>query len=258
MNQITPISFLGKRDRDPATPEHPQKKQKISELNFFDYMPLEIQLEIAKYLSPSQFRDLQLTCKKFASLKEGYFKWVASEWCIKDKNSEERDSKIQTFYKKIIDASKVATGNKPYPITQVNFASSVPVMIRSYQEQIDRDTLIVANKISEAINEALALGICPNFTKAEEARKWLNDPKIENQLEEVLILELDKLDLHYLPPEITKLTKLERLYLSDNNFTAFPEVILELSPLKGITIDVEKFEALPENVVKFFLKLAYA
>ncbi|NGX47988.1 MAG: hypothetical protein K1000chlam3_01374 [Chlamydiae bacterium] len=274
MNAIT----LGKRGHNQETPEedHSQKKQKTSEqkYNYFEFIPNEILLEKFKYLSISHFLNLQPTCNRFASLKEKYFEWVASVWGIE--NNVDRDRKIQTLYKKIIAASKVETpaeNDKP-PIALVNSETSVPVMFKLYQDQMDQDTITFANALYRYMGKDLS------FSSAKKAREWFNDPQNKNSLDSInedyngasglglrfLPPEIGKLinvktidlcdnKLTGLPPEIFKIEILCALFLSNNNFTEIPIDITELPYLKAITLEGNKIKTLPTEFVKELLEM---
>ncbi|NGX26972.1 MAG: hypothetical protein K940chlam6_00899 [Chlamydiae bacterium] len=263
MNEIT----LGKRNRESKTPEaHPQeKKQKTSEqrFNYFDILPDEILFKIFQNFNLLQFRSVQLTCKRFYFHKEPFFTWVANVWEIQNS-----DEVIRNLYKKIFSAKKINPIKLPpiqnilqngpnqlppiqtfyalitpvfsniAPIDQVNALTSVPKMFNLYQEQIDRDTVIVANEIAKQ------LGI-DTFSTAEKARDYLNIPENKNLLATIQELHLMEKDLRYLPPEISKLTALQKLHLDNNLLAELPPEIVKLTALQELYIENNNLEELP-------------
>ncbi len=217
--------------------------------------PNELLLKIATYLSPSQFRNLQFVSKQFHFLKKVYFPWVAKVWNIKDEDfikDEKFITPITKLYKQIIDAATVKTEDKQLPIQQVDFTTPVPVMFSKYQEQMDRDTLVVANVIAEKLDRL-------PFSSAEEARQWLNDSTNEHQLAGISELNLVNLNLYYLPPEIGKLTQLEELNLSNNQLTSlsneFCEALGKLTQLELLFLSNNQFTSLSNEFCEALGKL---
>ncbi len=124
------------------------------------------------------------------------------------------------------------------PIDKVNTQTSIPMMFNLYQEQIDRDTVIVANKIAKK------LGI-DTFSTAEKAQDYLNAPENKNLLVTIQELNLMEKDLRYLTPEISKLTALQKLNLDNNLLTELPPEIAKLTALRELYIENNNLEELP-------------
>ena len=84
----------------------------------------------------------------------------------------------------------------------INSVGPAPMTLNLHQDQIDCDTLAVANEITDQLYRG-------EFSSAEEARNWLNDPKNEYQLSLIFELNLSYYNLHYLPPELENLPLLQ-------------------------------------------------
>ncbi|NGX47990.1 MAG: hypothetical protein K1000chlam3_01376 [Chlamydiae bacterium] len=124
------------------------------------------------------------------------------------------------------------------PIDKVNALTPIPMVFNLYQEQIDRDTVIVANEIAKQ------LGI-DTFSTAEKARDYLNASENKNLLVTIQELHLMEKDLRYLPTEISKLTALQKLNLGNNLLTELPLEIAEFTALRELYIENNKLTDLP-------------
>ncbi|NGX46817.1 MAG: hypothetical protein K1000chlam3_00181 [Chlamydiae bacterium] len=221
MSSILPLT--NKSSQEPPKTENSQ--QASSQTNYFEWIPNEIfLLEIIKYLSLSSFISLSQTCKRFNDFKDDL----------------ERDKKIQNLYKIIIDAA-TKSDTSDQPIKKVDFDTTIPIMFKLYNEQLDRDTLVVANKIANQLHRA-------EFSSAEEARNWLNDPENKNQLAEINILNLEKNCLYFLPPEIGNLSQLQELYLAYNNLTSIPKELGNLSQLQKLSLYSNQLKSIPKEL----------
>ena len=200
MSSIT-SSTLGKRSHDEIPEEEPlQKKQKISDkIDHFSLIPPEIRLEIAKYLSPSQFRNLVLTSKQFASLQVAYLECFAKVFKIETDKYDEKKSKVQIIYNYIIGISKATTEseNEKLPIEK----ASVPTLFKSYQEQLVSEASVTSQRAAELKkqetpefqerNGQIYKKVCESelfpFSTVEEAHQWL---KSANNSEKEAVLNI--------------------------------------------------------------------
>lgn len=79
--------------------------------------------------------------------------------------------------------------------------------------------------------------VCRRFTSLTEA---LKTPDI------ACILDLSKTNLNVLPNDITKLTNLNTINVSNNNFTEFPAQLLEIQTLVAIDLSNNKITVAPD------------
>lgn len=82
--------------------------------------------------------------------------------------------------------------------------------------------------------------VCYRFTSLKEALM---------NIEAACILDLSGKGINLLPNEITKLTKLNEINLSNNNFSEFPSQLLEIPKLRIIDLSKNKLTTTP-NVSK--------
>ncbi|NGX26104.1 MAG: hypothetical protein K940chlam6_00015 [Chlamydiae bacterium] len=230
---VTPTSSLRKRTLVPSEKDDPaQKRQKISNINFLS-LPNEILLTIIKYLSPSNFRNLSLVNKEFNSFTTNYFGYVAKVWKV-------QETELPYLYRKIVTAARRITNN---PDKQINLDASAPFMFKLYH--MERDTLVVANKIANQLDRG-------EFSSAEEARNWLNDPENKNQLAQIIELNLNSSNLHYLPPELGSLSQLNWLRLENNQLTSIPPELGNLSQLLWLRLENNQLTSIPNELGKLF------
>lgn len=105
-----------------------------------------------------------------------------------------------------------------------------------------RSLLAIWSKLKERIPEA------PELQAVEEIRAWLNDINNVPFLNKITELNLSGLSLKALPPEISKLTQLEWLFLSRNALTFLPDEMGALSRLQRLDLSYNYFSSLPETI----------
>ncbi len=202
VSSITPtFSTLGKISPNKISEE----KQETSNEHFFTCIPIEILVEIFKYLSPSQYLKLQTTCRLFKSLDEPYFQWFVNVFKIKTDSYDENKSKVQTIYKNIIGISKATTKseNEKPPIEK----ASVPILFKLYQEKLVSEASDTYQGVAELktqgspdfrerigqIHKKIRESKLFPFSTVEAAHQWLEKA---NDSEKVAVLKiaLDSLD----------------------------------------------------------------
>jgi Leucine-rich repeat (LRR) protein len=111
------------------------------------------------------------------------------------------------------------------------FGSSIPVDISSY-ERLQRaweDEALQTIWDSRLARQFVFNGPAP--TSPGEIKAWLKDPANAMQLNGVRILDLSRLGLKAIPPEISALTQLQMLILSNNQISSIPDSLGSLSQL---------------------------
>jgi hypothetical protein len=83
----------------------------------------------------------------------------------------------------------------------------------------------------------------PLEKKGELLRDW-----IEENCKNIMVLDLSKAGLTYLPSEIGQLSQLLQLILNQNQLTALPTEIGRLSQLKGLYLNQNQLTALPTEI----------
>ncbi len=79
-------------------------------------------------------------------------------------------------------------------------------------------------------------------------RAWLNDPANATVLNQILGLDFSNLNLRFLPPEIGKLTELQRLYLNNNLIVEIPAEIGKLTKLQELVLHNNKIREIPAEI----------
>lgn len=82
---------------------------------------------------------------------------------------------------------------------------------------------------------------CARFTDVNHALR---------NVDKACILDLSGMDLSSLPADISKLTRLNVVILSDNEFTEFPEGLTEVSSLIEIDLANNKISRIPDSISK--------
>jgi Leucine-rich repeat (LRR) protein len=114
-------------------------------------------------------------------------------------------------------------------------------------------SLIVDDNLQEIwvkIRENLIGNNIPNENaSAQDIRTWLNNHENQEAINGITELDLSRVGLTILPPEIGNLTALKRLNLIYNQLTTLPETI-GLTALENLNLQNNKLELLPETIGK--------
>ena len=81
-------------------------------------------------------------------------------------------------------------------------------------------------------------------------KKWLEDPKNEDQLKKVIRLTLPDSNLNAIPPQITQFAQLQNLDLGDNQIRHLPNFISFLAKLRTFDLNKNKISSLPDSLGK--------
>jgi Leucine-rich repeat (LRR) protein len=130
------------------------------------------------------------------------------------------------------------------------FGSRIPVDISSYvhlQRVLEDEAL---QKIWDfyLLKEFVFNGPAP--TSLGEIKAWLKDPANAMQLNGVQVLDAQGLELMVIPPEISALTRLQKLYLDDNEISSIPDSLSNLSQLKTLNLKDNQISSIPNSLSK--------
>ncbi len=107
------------------------------------------------------------------------------------------------------------------------------------QPQTNAQTEAIPTMTQEQQKEVYGNVICRRFTSIEEA---LQVPEI------ACVLDLSGQGISSLPENITRLTKLNELNLSDNKFSEFPTVLYQFTSLFSINLENNQLSTFPEDI----------
>jgi Leucine-rich repeat (LRR) protein len=128
------------------------------------------------------------------------------------------------------------------------FGSSIPVDISSY-ERLQR---VLEDDALQTIWDSRLAGLFvfngPAPTSPDEIKAWLKDPTNAAQLNGVQMLDLSRLGLKAIPPEISTLTQLQSLALSDNQISCIPDSLSSLSQLQGLFLENNQISGIPDSL----------
>lgn len=120
------------------------------------------------------------------------------------------------------------------------------------QQRFDMDSKEVLETIwSSRIRQQINFKGAPIPTHAEAIREWLNNPINSEKIASMTGLDLSKLYLGVLPPEISKLSQLTCLDLSRNDrLTTLSPQVGKLSQLRILNLNQNQFRTFPPEIGK--------
>jgi Leucine-rich repeat (LRR) protein len=130
------------------------------------------------------------------------------------------------------------------------FGSSIPVDISSYerlQRVLEDDALQTIWDLHLAWRFVFN-GPAP--TSLGEIKVWLKDPANAAQLNGVRTLNLSRLGLKAIPPELSALTQLQNLVLSENQISSIPDSLSNLSQLQMLFLSDNQISSIPDSLSK--------
>jgi Leucine-rich repeat (LRR) protein len=128
------------------------------------------------------------------------------------------------------------------------FGSSIPVDISSYErlQRVLEDDALQTIWDSRLRERFVFNGPAP--TSLGEIKAWLKDPTNAAQLNGVQTLDLSRLGLKVIPPEISVLTQLQNLNLSSNQISCIPDSLSNLSQLQLLSLSNNKISSIPDSL----------
>lgn len=169
---------------------------------------------------------------KTASLKKQFNPF---EYLTKYTLNKECDEKATSFPRRLLWIS-----------TAVGGATTFCYYLKNSQMQANHDAAL--EKIWPEIFMQIELEEFPVDFKADQIRKWLNDPNNAKHIRSVASLNLNHCKLTSLPPEITLFTQLKWLYLSGNRLTSLPQEITILKELYALDLSRNHFSSRPSEI----------
>jgi hypothetical protein len=117
---------------------------------------------------------------------------------------------------------------------------------RILQEEIYDNALktIWSSRLRDSLN-LLAIPLPPSDASAEQIRKFLNDPANSVLLTQITELNLDKLNLKAVPPELNQLSGLLVLSLSNNRLSSVPD-FAHLQNLQRLSLGNNWLSSVPD------------
>jgi Leucine-rich repeat (LRR) protein len=128
------------------------------------------------------------------------------------------------------------------------FGFSIPVDISSYErlQRVLEDDALQTIWDSRLRERFVFNGPAP--TSLDEIKTWLQDPANAAQLNGVQILDLSRLKLRAIPPEISALTQLQNLNLSYNQISCIPDSLCNLPLLQQLDLDSNQIGSIPDSL----------
>jgi Leucine-rich repeat (LRR) protein len=169
--------------------------------------------------------------------------------------SEQRNRKITFSPEQVSDVLEkngdilFKTLAETFQATRI-FGSSIPVDISSYerlQRVLEDDALQTIWDLCLA-RRFVFNGPAP--TSPGEIKTWLKDPANAAQLNGVQALNLKRLGLKAIPPELSALTQLQNLVLSENQISSIPDSLSNLSQLQVLLLERNQISCIPDSLSK--------
>ncbi len=215
-------------------------------------LPDELIAEIVKKLDFPTLERLEKTDEFWANYTVDEWRSIAKQ--IGCPPYGDPKAQVFGFIKDLREKINNCPENKPDDITKILEKPTETLTIPEINLLQDclkaRDTLVVWAQLAVAIG-----GQIPNRNFADssavidEAKKfsgWITEH--QEQLFQLTNLDLSGMHLTSLPPEIGKLTGLERLFLQINSLTALPPEFSELKQLKELNLSENQFIRTPEEI----------
>jgi Leucine-rich repeat (LRR) protein len=126
------------------------------------------------------------------------------------------------------------------------FGDRIPVDISSYKllQKIWEDEAL--QKIWDHLRSFMLIESVP--TSLYQIKAWLKDPANATQLNSIQGLDLSRLELRAIPPEISVLTGLQWLYLNDNQISNIPDSISHFPQLRLLSLQNNQISSIPDSL----------
>jgi hypothetical protein len=128
------------------------------------------------------------------------------------------------------------------PFSEIGYEQAQATAAAKLQAQLDNSLIAIWPKIQDQLN----VPVPP--ASAEEIKSWLNNPENKTELDRITDLDLGRLGLEILPPEIGNLKLLQNLQLPHNHLVSLPEAIGNLSSLEWLFLGDNRLLSLPDTI----------
>jgi Leucine-rich repeat (LRR) protein len=128
------------------------------------------------------------------------------------------------------------------------FGSSIPVDISSYArlQRVSEDDALQTIWDLCLVRQLVFKGPIP--VSLDEIKAWLKNPTNATQLNSIQTLELSRLGLRAIPPEISAFTQLHRLSLDNNQISSIPDSLSNLSQLEQLDLNYNQIVSIPNSL----------